>query len=202
MLNDARFLIKKLQNAVGQLSYFPQTIKLVWTTTWGWTLSWLVLLTVLGLTPAGLVYLSRLLVDNLVAAIEADAEWTTITPVLYVVLGILVLMLVTEFLQSISDWIREAQAELIKDKLHTLIHEKSIAIDIAFYESPDYYDQLHRAREDAGARSLTLIESTGSLLKSGITLVAMATLLLPYSFWVPLALLIKHAAGFFCGYSS
>ena len=107
------------------------------------------------------------------------------------------IMLLLELLQSISDWIRATQAELIQDQLYTLIHEKSIAVDMAFYESAEYYDQLSRARENASERSLTLIESAGSLLQSAITLIAMATLLLPYGYWMPVGLVVSTLPAFF-----
>ena len=189
--------MKTLRNVLIRLSYFPQTIRLVWAATRGWTIWWLAVLSLLGLLPATLVYLSRHLVDSLVAAINAGATLPTITPVVYTVAAVFGVMLLTELLQSISEWIRATQAELVQDKLYTLIHEKSAVVDIAFYESPEYYDKLHRAREDAGDRSLTLIESTGNLLKSSITIGAIATLLLPYSYWMPLALLTSTLPAFF-----
>ena len=197
MLNDAKLLGEKLKKAASQLSYFPQTLGLVWTATRVWTLSWLVLLIIQGVLPAALVYLSRILVDSLVIAMDAGVEWVAIKPVLWLVIAVFGIMLLLELLQSINDWIRAVQAELIQDQLYTFIHEKSITIDMAFYESAEYYDQLSRAREDASERSLTLIESAGSLLQSTITLLAMATLLLPYGYWIPTGLVISTLPAFF-----
>jgi ATP-binding cassette subfamily B protein len=70
-------------------------------------------------------------------------------------------------------------------------------VDLAFYDSPDYYDQLHRAMQDAGYRPLSLLESSGSLLQNGITLFAMAAVLIPYGWWLPLALLVSTIPAFY-----
>jgi ATP-binding cassette subfamily B protein len=100
-------------------------------------------------------------------------------------------LLLTELLRSAIEWIRTAQSELVQDHISALIHEKSVAVDLAFYESSEYYDHLNRARSDASSRSLTLLENSGSLLQNSITLVAMAAVLIPYGIWIPAILLIS-----------
>ena len=83
---------------------------------------------------------------------------------------------------------RTAQAERIKDHVAGLIHERSVAVDLAFYESPEFYDRLHRARDESGDRSIALLESLGGVTQTSITLVAMVGVLLPLGPWVALAL--------------
>jgi ATP-binding cassette subfamily B protein len=97
-------------------------------------------------------------------------------------------MLLSEVLQSVAEWVRNAQAELVHDHIRGLIHAKSMAVDLAFYETPEYHDRLAQARDEAGDRSLALVESIGSLGQNGVTLVAMAAVLLPYGLWLPLVL--------------
>ncbi|MCB0212804.1 MAG: ABC transporter ATP-binding protein, partial [Anaerolineae bacterium] len=72
-----------------------------------------------------------------------------------------------------------------------LIHRQSTAVDLAFYETPDYYDHLHRARSEAGDRPVVLLETLGGLLQNSLTLAAMAVILLPYGLWLPVALLLS-----------
>jgi ATP-binding cassette subfamily B protein len=73
----------------------------------------------------------------------------------------------------------------------TLIHRQSLRADMAFYEWPEFYDHLHRARGEAGYRPVALLENMGSLLQNGITLIAMGLVLVPYGFWLPLVLLVS-----------
>ena len=79
-----------------------------------------------------------------------------------------------------------AQSDLIQDHITALIHDKSIAADLAFYESSDFYDHLHRAQAESGHRPAALLETLGSLLQNGITLAAMLAVLKADGLYVPL----------------
>lgn len=184
-------LISKIASAATRLSYLTQAARLIWEAAKGYTLAWVVLLVVQGLLPAATVHLTRLLVDSLVATVGQGVSWPTIRPALILAALMGGVLLLTEVLQTVGQWVRTAQSELVQDHISALIHEKSIAVDLAFYESPEYYDHLHRARSDAGSRSLALLESLGSFLQNGITLLAMATVLVPYGLWLPLVLLVS-----------
>ena len=150
------------------------------------TLAWAILLVVQGLLPAAAVYLTRPLVDSLVLAVNAGGSWESIRPVMLLAVSMGGVLLLTELVQSANSWIRTAQAELVRDHLSSLIHEKSVAADIAFYESPEYHDRLEQARNDLSSRPLALLEASGSLLQNIVTLVAIGALLVPYGVWLPL----------------
>ena len=106
-------------------------------------------------------------------------------------------LLLTEFLQLCAEWVRTIQSELIQDHIAGLVHQKSVELDMGFYEMSHFYDHLHRARADATNRPLTLLESSGSLLQNGITLVAMAAVLIPYGLWLPPALMLSTLPAFY-----
>ena len=164
---------------------------MVWEATGYWTLTWAILLLLQGVLPVGIVYLTRWLVDGLVAAVEAGGSWESVQPTLILVALMAGVMLANELLSSATGWIRTAQSELVKDHISNLIHEKSVAVDLAFYESPEYYDHLHRARAEAQYRPLALLENAGNLVKNCITLLAMAAVLIPLGVWLPIALLLS-----------
>lgn len=172
-----------------QLSYLPQTLRLIWAAAPGWTLAWVTLLVVQGVVPVAVVSLTRTLVDGVVAIRDAGGSIQQAGPVLWLAALMAMLLLLGEFLQGLSEWIRTAQSELIQDHIAALIHRKSVAVDLAFYESPDFHDHLYRALSDANSRPQALLESGGSLLQNSITLLAMALVLVPYGVWLPLALL-------------
>jgi ATP-binding cassette, subfamily B, bacterial len=186
-----------LNGIIGQLSYLTQTFSLVRAASHYWTLAWMVVLVVQGLLPAATVYLTRLVVNNLVAVVGAGISENTIQRVLLPVGLMAGLLLLTQFLQSAAEWIRTAQSELVQDHISGLVHSKSIAIDLSCYESSEYHDRLNRARSGAGDRSLALLENTGSLLQNSITLLAMVAVLLPYGFWLPIILLFSALPAFY-----
>lgn len=92
-------------------------------------------------------------------------------------------------LNSLLGWVRTVQAELVQDHISDLIHAKAIELDLSFYDSPDYYDRLYRARMDAYDRPVALLENVGSLLQNTLTFLAMAFILLRFGWWLPIVLL-------------
>ena len=182
---------------LGRLSHLRRMLALVWDASSRHTLIWAVLLILQGLVPAATVFLIRLAVDELVDLVGAGASWETFRPLL--TLGALVgaLMLLGEILASAITWFHTAQSELVKDHISALIHEKSTSVDLAFYESPEFHDHLERARSEADRRTLTLLESGGSLLQNGTTLLALGALLIPFGAWLPFVLFASAVPAFY-----
>lgn len=174
-----------------ELSYLPRAFALVWTAARRWTIAWLVLLVAQGLLPVATVYLTRALVNGLVASLRAGTDWAIFRPALWLVGMMAALLLLSEALQAFANWVRAVQAELTRDHVSSLIHTRAAALDLSFYDSAEYYDRLHRARVDAFNRPIAVLENTGSLLQNGITLMAMAAVLIPFGLWVPILLLLS-----------
>lgn len=187
---------RRLSNSLTQLPFLWRAIGFVRVAAGGWTLAWLFLLVMQGLLPVASVYLTRLLVNQLVAATSAGLSWQTVQTVIVPVILIALVMLLTAVLGSLTGWVRTAQAERVQDYMSSLIHQKSYSVDLSFYDSPEFFDHLHRARADAGYRPVALLEGIGSLIQNGITMVSMAVVLLQFGAWVPLALLITSIPVF------
>jgi ATP-binding cassette subfamily B protein len=62
---------------------------------------------------------------------------------------------------------------------------------MVLYDSPEYHDRLEQASSEGASRPLAFLESTGALLQNSVTLLAMGAILLRYSFWLPLMLLLS-----------
>lgn len=196
MSKSLHFFKTRLGGALKQLPYLRKTLALVWAASRRLTCAWAMLLVVQGLLPVATVYLTRFLVNYLVAAIRAGGTWQATRPALVVVALLASAMLLAEILTGVIGWIRTAQSELVQDHITSLIHKKSVAADLAFYETPDFYDQLHRARAQAGHRPIALLENLGTLLQNGVTLIGMAAVLLPYGFWLPMILMVSTLPAF------
>ena len=197
MFDSVKILGAKLRKALAQLPYLPRALKLVWEVARPWTIAWVVLLIMQGLLPAAIVYLTKLVVDGVVGSLRNGSSWPDVRHVLVVLLllgGILILM---EVVRGGINWVRTVQAELLQDHITSLIHEKSVTADLAFYELSDYYDHLHRARVEAGYRPVALLGNLGALLQNSITLVAMGAILIPLGPWLALALLLSTLPAFY-----
>ena len=126
--------------------------------------------------------------DSLVAVVNAPGDWQALRPTILLAVAMGLVLLLNELLRSLANWVRASQSELVQDHLSGLVHAKSAAVDMAFYDQPDYFDRLYRARSEAGYRPVALLQNLGSLFQNSITLVAMIVVLLPYGVWLPVAL--------------
>ena len=184
--HDAPSLGRYLQRAGNAVPYVFRTLALIWRAAPHWTVWWIALLLVQGFLPVLIVYLTRPLVNGITAAVASGAGWR---PILLPAALMAAALLLTELLRGVTQWIRTVQSELVQDHITALIHRKSLEADLAFYESPEFYDHLHRARNEATYRPIALLETLGNLLRNGITLVAMLIVLANFGPWLPVALL-------------
>lgn len=180
----------KLENLLKQLRHLPKALHLVYAAAPRWTAAWAMLLVLQGGLPVINVWLTRLLVDSLVSTI-GTRNWSGAQRVWWLVAAIAGALLLAEVLNAASKFVRTAQSERVQDHIFGLIHDQALALDLSFYDSPASYDCLHQARVDAMYRPVALMESMGSLLQNGLTLTAMAGLLLPFGWWLPLVLLFS-----------
>lgn len=183
------YIAQKLGVAAAELSRLPRALKLAWAAARVWTALWAALLVLQGLLPVSSVYLTRPLVNRILAAIKAGGTWESIRPAVAIGVLIAAIALLSEILRSATVWVRTHQSELVQDYITALIQRKSAEIDLAFYDSPGFYDQLHRARSEASYRPVLLLESLSGILQNGITLAAMLAVLAPFGVWLPVALL-------------
>lgn len=163
-----------------QFRYWPRTWRLIWDATRGWSVAWVAILVLLGLCPLATVALTKWLVDSLVTATRSGAAWIHIRPALLFGLLLVTVTVLTELLQGALEWVRTAQSELIQDRISSLVHAKSVEVDLAFYESPEYFDSLYRARDDANTRPLALLENLGGMVQNVVSLLGLAGLIALY----------------------
>jgi ATP-binding cassette, subfamily B, bacterial len=194
---DELYRLKDRVNQVAeQLPLLPRAFSLVQQAAKGWFIVWTILLLLQGLLPVAVVYLSRSVVNSLVLLTRTRAPLENIWPALWPAILLAATLLATELLRSATGYVRTVQSELVRDDIRSLIQEKSVAMDLEFYDSPEFYDHLHRAKDEATYRPVELLESLGALAQSAITLVAMGAVLLPFGAWLPAALLVGTVPAF------
>jgi len=182
---------QRLGGAISQLPNVARSLRIAWEVSPKLTLAWAALIVVQGLLPVAMVYLVRATVDSLVAAAGRGTAWAVVgAPLGYAVLMAVVLLL-SEVLGAVIRWVRTAQTEMAKDHISSLVHERAVAADLAFYESPEYFDLLHRIRWDVANRPMALLENVGSIAQNCLTLVAMLAVLLRFGVAIPLALALS-----------
>ncbi|MEZ4863077.1 MAG: ABC transporter ATP-binding protein [Caldilineaceae bacterium] len=174
-----------------QLDDLGQAVALVWRATRGWTLAWGGLLALQAGVLVGIVAVTRTLVNQLTAITTPAGNPSALPPLFLVAGGMVLLLLLSDVVCTLLAWVRTMQAGLVQDEVSARIHAKALTLDLTFYDSPEYHDQLHRAQSDASSRPLTLLENLGQLVQQSLTLLALLRMLLPFGGWLPGLLLLS-----------
>ena len=146
-----------------------------------------------GTLPAAVAYVGALIIDAVVAAIQAGperSELTTRVLLLVAVEGLLVAA-IAGMQRGISLCQSLLRAQL-GQRVNSMILEKALTLELSHFEDSEFYDKLTRARREASSRPLSLVMRTFGLLQNGISLVSYGTLLAQFSPW---AVVILVAAG-------
>ncbi|MEM1125517.1 MAG: ABC transporter ATP-binding protein [Bacteroidota bacterium] len=184
--------VKRRLKEINELfAYLPRALSLVWAAAKWWTLSWVLLLLLQGLMPGAVVYLTKLVLDGAGAAIGQGLTWDNAEQVVQPLIYMVVVLVVQQLVGSLSTWVNTAQADVTRDYIQGLVHDKAIHVDLAFFDSAESYNRLHQATSQASTRSLEMLQSMGSLFQNSITLVTIAALLIPYGAWIPLVLVLS-----------
>ena len=86
---------------------------------------------------------------------------------------------------------------LLSQRVHELILEKALTLSLAQFEDSEFYDKLNRARQEASTRPLSLVNRTFSLLQNAIVLLSYAGLLIQFSIWAVVILVVAGLPSFF-----
>ena len=188
--------MRNFKSKFQQLTYIGPTLKLVWAAAPRCTTAWAILLLFQGLLPGATVYLTKWLIDNLVLAMRVGLNAQGIELLLKPAMLMGVVLVSSELARSALTILRTIQSEYVQDHIRRLVHHKSLTLDLAFHEQPEFHDRLYQARDNASTRPLSLLESTGSLIQDSITLVTIAVVLIPYGVWLPLVLVVSSLPAF------
>ena len=147
---------------------------------------WMAITTLQGLLPVALAYFTRSGIDAIVGAGSGRITWhATLMPLA----GVAATLIVQQGADSLASFVRTSLAELVQAHVHGRIHAQALALDLAFFEKPESFDLLHRARVDALSQPFALLEHSGAVARNALTLVGLAALLATYAPWVPALLL-------------
>jgi ATP-binding cassette, subfamily B, bacterial len=187
-----------LDDYLGFWRYSRRAIALVWSTHRGLTISLGLLTLAGGLMPAGVAYLGKLIVDAVVAAI--DANRTGAAPdyagVLWLVAleGVLVASL--SGVQRGISFCQSLLRVLLSQRVNLLILDKALTLTLAQFEDSELYDKLNRARQEASVRPLSLVNRTFALAQNAVSLASYAGLLLAFSPWAVAILVVAGLPAF------
>jgi ATP-binding cassette subfamily B protein len=153
-----------------------------------------VLLILQGILPVAALYLLKLTVDSLEGTIGGSE------PVTFGHMALLVALmgaaaLLTALARSLSGLAGDAQSRMVTDRMQDVLHERSVAVDLAYYEDSRFLDTLHRAQAEAPYRPTSIVNGLLRSVQDLVTLLAMAGLLLTFHWALSLVLVASSLPG-------
>jgi ATP-binding cassette subfamily B protein len=187
------------QSFAGTLASLPQVTRLVWDASPGITLGLFAATVLAGLTPAASAYISKLLVNAVVAGISIHAthaadrlppftlgplstpSFNTFNAIVFLALLQLAVFAFSSLLGTIRNICQQLLQNSVTMSIQLMVMEKAATLDLAFYEDPASYDLLRRAQNDSVSRPVMMISTAFGLLQTMLTFATMIALLLVVS---------------------
>jgi len=189
-------LLQKWKEVRHSFAHTPQAVELVWQTN-RWATLGLAFLTLSGaLLPASQAWVGKLIVDGVVASIQGGRDLEQIKTVFVYLLLELTLFLLSTVLNHARRLIQQLIQLQLANRIRGKIIRKALTLDLAFFEHPEFYDRLQNARRESGYKPVDLINDTFLIVQNTITLVSFAVLLLRFSPWLVIILLVTSIPAF------
>jgi ATP-binding cassette, subfamily B, bacterial len=183
----------------GSFAYTGKALGLVWKSAPGGTVALAVLtVAVAALYPAS-AYVGKLIVDAVVAARGAapgplrDAAMSRAFQYVVIELGVIAGIALIERGLAL---IRQIVGARLGVDVNVMILEKALTLDLRHFEDAEFYDKLTRARREASARPLSLVQEHFLILKNGLGLAGYLALLVHFSGWMMVGLLLATVPAF------
>lgn len=157
------------------LSRYPQALQLVWQANSRYTLLITVLTLVSSVIAPAQIWLTKVLIDRVNGVVQGAGQGQAVD--WQAILGPAVLFILALVLSDISASLRNSLRDILQTQVnnHTqaLILAKAASLDIAFYETPAFYDRLENATRDVWRTQnlpWILLDTSGAALSLIITI--------------------------------
>jgi ATP-binding cassette subfamily B protein len=201
----------------GTLKGLARVFQLVWEASPVLTVLLAVVSVISGLVPAASAYVSKLLINAVLHAIEIHARhapdrtvlvipllWGAIrTPVVTVLTAVVILAAIqfaitalSSLFSTLSNISQQLLQERVGMSVQLLIMEHASKLDLTFFEDAHSYDVLQQAQREATTRPVQMVSGTFGLLRTALTFSTMIALLVGLSPWLALVALLTPVPAF------
>jgi ATP-binding cassette subfamily B protein len=170
------------QAVTDSIRYLKRALGLVWRSSSGLTLALGGMTVTAAAVPPAVAWAGKLIVDAVVArSREQTLRWVAVELALVVVqvtLGRGLLL------------VRSVLGSRLGTDVNVAILERATELELKHFEDSEFYDKLSKARREASSRPVSLVTESFSLVQNILTVAGYAALLVRFSPWVVLVLMI------------
>ena len=186
------------RSLLGVFAYSSRALALVWTTNKSLSVILALLTLVAGVLPAAIAYVGAQIVDAVIHAADFHRHTgtTLFGPVVKYVGLEAVAVAVSSMAQRGISLVQSLLRAQLGQRVNVMILEKALTLDLTQFEDSEFYDKLTRARREASSRPLSLVMRTFGLLQNAISLVSFGGLLIRFSPWAVVLLVLAGLPAF------
>jgi ATP-binding cassette subfamily B protein len=163
-------------------AYTRRAFGLVWRSSRPLTVALATITLVVAAVPPAIALAGKRIVDAVVAKSSDDTvKWVGVE---------LALVILQATLTRGLGLVRSVLGSRLGTDVNVAILERATALELRHFEDPEFYDKLSRARREASSRPMSLVTESFALVQNLLTLAGYAALLLQFSGWVVLALML------------
>ena len=178
----------------------PRLFRLVWQATPGALMVSVVLTLTSSLLPAAQIYISKLIVDEVVALVAASTAMTLMVQALLpLVVGGFGILALQAILQQLDAYTTQVMSDRFLLFANTQMLEQATLLDLAHYESPEFHDILNRAQQSGSNYPMRVLRISLRLLGQVTRLIGLLALLLRFNPLVFVLLLLSALPTFWAG---
>ena len=184
-----------MSRALGVFGYSRRALELVWTTSRSLTITLAILTLSAGILPAVIAFIGKLIVDGVLEAVASPNPDTM--GVLWLVLAEALVVIAVAASQRGISASQSLLRALLGQRVNVMILEKALTLELSHFEDSEFYDKLTQARREASSRPLSLVIRTFGLVQNAISLASYSVLLLAFSPWAVVILIVAGLPSFF-----
>ena len=166
--------LAKLHNLSTNLNLL-RILKLIWSASKTWTAVSIAFIVIESALFFSSLYMLKKLIDTVskygISNVQNESE-----VIKYLALAALSAISYAA-IKAISVYVTEKQSGEVAEYIDSKIHESAIGLDLSFYESPEYFDILKRARDMGSDRPNMIVFSIVDIAKNAMSLVVIASML-------------------------
>ncbi|MRG44789.1 ATP-binding cassette domain-containing protein [Chitinophaga sp. SYP-B3965] len=177
------------------LRNLPSFFKLVWQTSPGMALSNAILRAAQSATPLALLYVGKLIIDEVVrmTKVQGDLSYQYLWELVAVEFGI---VMITGILGRLIGLLDGLLGEKVANHTSVRIMQHAATLDLDQFEDSAFYDKLERARQQTVGRTI-LLSQVLSQVQDVTTMIFLAAGLITFSPWLILLLFVSVLPAFF-----
>ena len=184
-----------LDNPIQSTLQLKRALSLVWQTAPKWTLINVAISFLQGALPLVALYVMKRLLDAVMMTLVSSNPGNAFHPVVFWILAAGGVAVLISIIQSLGEYASEAQSMQVTDAVANILHAQSIAVDLEYYENPNFYDTLHRAQLEAPYRPTRIVNGLIQVAQNSISLLGILALLVSFNPVLALILVVAAIPG-------